>query len=177
MVDLVSAGGSVSPAREVPTSTSIDFLSLLSPANRRRLLMGSTRAVHPAGSLAYQPHHPPMAFLIESGVGRAYWSLPDGRQATIGILRPNELSGASAINGYAPSTYYRSSPRPPSQSSIWRGLPTSRRQSSRSRLRSEDTWRCAFETPVDWLRSARWATSGSEWPTTSSIGPPNRSWW
>lgn len=29
-----------------------DFLSLMSPVNRRRLLEGSTRAVYPAGSIA-----------------------------------------------------------------------------------------------------------------------------
>jgi CRP/FNR family transcriptional regulator, cyclic AMP receptor protein len=101
-----TGGGAVDlTAKLAALSTSVDFLSLLSPANRRRLLVGSTRAMHPAGSIAYQPHNPPTAFLIESGLARAYWSLPDGRQATIGILRPNELSGASAINGHAPSTY------------------------------------------------------------------------
>ena len=79
-----------------------DFLPMLSPANRRRLLEGSTRAVYPAGVVAIRPGGPPAAFLLESGLARAYWNLPDGRQATIAFVHPNELTGGAAIVGNSP---------------------------------------------------------------------------
>jgi CRP/FNR family transcriptional regulator, cyclic AMP receptor protein len=83
----------------------IDFLSLLSPVNRRRVLEGSTRAVYPAGTVALHPEGPPVAFLLERGLARAYWSVPDGRQATIAILRPHELVGGTTVIGHSPWTF------------------------------------------------------------------------
>jgi len=83
----------------------VDFLSLLSAVNRRRLLEGSTRMVYPAGAIAMRPDGPPMGFLVESGLARGYWNLPDGRQATIGFAHPNELMGGVAILGNPPWTF------------------------------------------------------------------------
>jgi CRP/FNR family transcriptional regulator, cyclic AMP receptor protein len=102
MLDLLSAA---STATQAAPSSPVDFMSLLSAANRRRFLQGSTRATYRAGTIAHQPLNPPKAFLIESGLARAFWTIPDGRQTTVGILRPKELSGASAINGQPLSTY------------------------------------------------------------------------
>jgi CRP-like cAMP-binding protein len=45
---------------------------------------------------------PSLTYLVESGLGRAYWSLPDGRQTTVAIVRPNELVGATVSLGYTP---------------------------------------------------------------------------
>jgi CRP-like cAMP-binding protein len=83
-------------------SAAVDFMSLLSIANRRRLLEGSKRAVHPAGTIALRPRGPSTSYLIESGLARAFWSLPDGRQTTIAIVRPKELVGATSTVGWAP---------------------------------------------------------------------------
>jgi CRP/FNR family cyclic AMP-dependent transcriptional regulator len=88
-----------------PMLLTIDFLSLLGPVNRRRLLEGSTQVVYPAGSVPIQPDGPPVAFLLESGLARAYWDVPDGRQATIAFLHPNELVGATIVIGNLPWTF------------------------------------------------------------------------
>jgi CRP/FNR family cyclic AMP-dependent transcriptional regulator len=87
--------------RAIP-SEGVDFLSLLSPANRRRLLHGSTRAAYSAGTVAEHPEGPSAIFLVERGLARMYWSLPDGRQATISILRPTELVGGATAIGHPP---------------------------------------------------------------------------
>lgn len=75
----------------------VNFLALLSEANRRRVLEGSTRSVYEAGTLAFRRGDPPRAFLIERGLVRGYWSVPDGRQATIAFLHKNELVGGMTI--------------------------------------------------------------------------------
>jgi CRP/FNR family cyclic AMP-dependent transcriptional regulator len=90
------------PARAGLPSTTVDFLSLLGAANRQRLLQGSTRVVQPAGTIALRPKGPAMTYLVESGLGRAFWSLPDGRQTTVAIVRPKELVGATVSIGYSP---------------------------------------------------------------------------
>ena len=77
----------------------VNFLSLLSGANRRRLLEGSTRAVWPAGTIAYRRGEPPAAFLLDRGLLRAYWAIPDGRQATVAFVHRNELVGGSTLFG------------------------------------------------------------------------------
>lgn len=83
-------------------STVVDFLSLLSPVNRRRVLDGSTRAVYSAGMVAVHPGSQPVAYLLDDGLARLYWNVPDGRQATIAIIRPKELAGGTVALGSAP---------------------------------------------------------------------------
>jgi CRP/FNR family transcriptional regulator len=85
-----------------PPSTSVDFLGLLSDVNRRRLLQGSTRIIQHAGTIALRPKGPSLTYVVESGLGRAFWSLPDGRQTTVTIVRPRELVGATVSLGYSP---------------------------------------------------------------------------
>jgi CRP-like cAMP-binding protein len=89
-------------AKPATPSASVDFLSLLSPVNRRRLLEGSTRVVRPAGTIALEPMGPSRTYLIESGLARAFWSLPDGRQTTVAIVRPKELVGSTSAMNWAP---------------------------------------------------------------------------
>jgi CRP/FNR family transcriptional regulator len=38
-------------------------------------------------------------------LARAYWSLADGRQTTVAILRSNELVGGTTLTGLAPSSF------------------------------------------------------------------------
>lgn len=80
----------------------VDFLSLLSEANRRRVLEGSTRADYPAGAIAYDPESPPSAFLLDRGLARAYVTVPDGRQATCTFFHSQELIGATTIVSHPP---------------------------------------------------------------------------
>lgn len=83
----------------------VDFLSLLSDANRRRLLEGTTRAVFPAGTIAYHPEAPPTSFLLERGLARAYCSVPDGRQATVTFFHAHDLVGGTTLISRPPRVY------------------------------------------------------------------------
>jgi len=83
----------------------VDFLSLLSEANRRRLLEGSTQTLFPAGSIAFHPEGPPTSFLLERGLARAYCSVPDGRQATVTFFHAHELVGGTTLISRAPRIY------------------------------------------------------------------------
>jgi CRP/FNR family transcriptional regulator len=80
----------------------VDFLSLLSEANRRRVLEGSTRAEYPPGAIAYHPEMPPRAFLLDRGLARAYVGIPDGRQATCTYFHSTELIGGTTIVSHPP---------------------------------------------------------------------------
>jgi CRP-like cAMP-binding protein len=102
MVNPLSDHDGAGRASAATSSTAVDFQSLLSVANRRRFLEGSTRAVLPAGTIALQPGGPSLAYLIEAGLARAFWSLPDGRQTTVAIIRPRELVGAAVAMGQPP---------------------------------------------------------------------------
>jgi CRP/FNR family transcriptional regulator len=98
-----ASGGAIDMMANLATpSTSVDFVSLLSESNRRRLLEGSKRVVLPAGTIALRPKGPSLSYLIENGLARAFWSLPDGRQTTIAIIRPKEVVGATSTIGLAP---------------------------------------------------------------------------
>lgn len=83
----------------------VHFLSLLSADNRRRLLEGSTRMVFPAGAIAVRPGGPRLAFVIESGLVRAYWTIPDGRQTTVAIFRADEIVGGTTFADNPPWTF------------------------------------------------------------------------
>jgi CRP-like cAMP-binding protein len=107
LADGEESAASSSTPEEAPPPTSIDFLSLVSAANRRRLLQGSRRVVLPAGTVALHPGGPAIAYLVESGLARAFWSLPDGRQTTVAIIRPRELFGATVIIGQRPWIFFQ----------------------------------------------------------------------
>jgi CRP/FNR family transcriptional regulator, cyclic AMP receptor protein len=92
-------------ARSVIDRDDLDFLSLLSVPNRRRLLEGSTQAVYPAGAVAIRPGGPRSAFLIDSGLSRAYWTIPNGSQTTVAIFRPHEIVGATTFVDNPPWTF------------------------------------------------------------------------
>jgi CRP/FNR family cyclic AMP-dependent transcriptional regulator len=83
----------------------VDFLSLLSAANRRRLLAGSTRTVYAAGALAIWPGGDRVVFLLDSGLARAFWTIPDGRQTTVAFFRPQEIVGGTTFPDNPPWTF------------------------------------------------------------------------
>ena len=71
----------------------VDFLALLSAANRNRVLQHSERAVHPAGSVPFRAREGGRALVLESGLVRTFWTVPDGREATIAFIYPGNLLG------------------------------------------------------------------------------------
>jgi len=79
------------------TRDDVDFLSLVSDVNRRRLLEGSARIVYPAGAIAFHPEAPPLMALLDRGMVRAYYAAPDGRQATVAFIHARELIGGTAL--------------------------------------------------------------------------------
>jgi len=83
----------------------VDFLSLLSAANRRRVLERSTRAVYSAGTIAFRPGDPLRAYLVERGLLRIFMSIPDGRQATVAFIHASELAGGVTIMTRPPSVF------------------------------------------------------------------------
>jgi CRP-like cAMP-binding protein len=86
-----------------PVGDDIDFLSLLGADNRRRFLEGSVQAVYPAGAHVFHPDSPPKTFLIDRGLVRAYTTVPDGRQATVGFRHARELVGGTMTVSHAPN--------------------------------------------------------------------------
>ncbi|OLC12987.1 MAG: Crp/Fnr family transcriptional regulator [Chloroflexi bacterium] len=85
------------PARARLADENVDFMSLMSEANRRRVLGKSTPVVYPAGTLLFREGDPARVILIESGLVRVFRTVPDGRQATVAFLRTREILGASLI--------------------------------------------------------------------------------
>lgn len=82
----------------------VDFLSLLSEASRHRLMRGSRPALYKPGTLAFNAGDPPVLYLVEHGLVRIFWSLPDGRQATVAYLHSNDLLGGSTVIGHPQSS-------------------------------------------------------------------------
>ena len=80
----------------------VDFLSLLSEANRRRVLENSIKTEYLPGAIAYHPEMPPRAFVLDRGLARALVSVPDGRQATCAFAHSTELIGGTAIISHLP---------------------------------------------------------------------------
>ena len=80
----------------------VDFLSLLSDANRRRFLEGSTKDVYAAGTVVFRPDGAFRAFLLERGLVRAYTTVPDGRQASVTFFHARELVGGTTIVSHPP---------------------------------------------------------------------------
>src|SRR5258706_13088576 len=102
MLNPENADAIATAERAAAPSASIDFMSLLSTANKRRLLVGSKQVVHPAGTIALRPRGPSMSYLIEIGLARALWNLPDGRQTTTAIVRPTGLAVATSTRASPP---------------------------------------------------------------------------
>jgi CRP-like cAMP-binding protein len=80
----------------------VDFLSLLSDANRRRFLEGSTKDVYAAGTIIFHPDGPFRAFLLERGLVRGYTTVPDGRQTSVTFFHSSDLVGGTAIVSHPP---------------------------------------------------------------------------
>src|ERR1700716_793397 len=75
----------------------VDFLSLLSDANQRRFLEGSSKDVYASGTVVFHPEGPNRAFLLERGLVRGYTTVPDGRQTSVTFFHSDDLVGGTAI--------------------------------------------------------------------------------
>jgi CRP/FNR family transcriptional regulator len=80
----------------------VDFLSLLSAANRRRFLEGSSKGTYAAGTVIFHPDGPFRAFLLEHGLVRGYTTVPDGRQTSVTFFHSDDLVGGTAIVSHPP---------------------------------------------------------------------------
>jgi CRP/FNR family transcriptional regulator len=80
----------------------VDFLSLLSAANRRRFLEGSSKGTYAAGTVIFHPDGPFRAFLLERGLVRGYTTVPDGRQTSVTFFHSDDLVGGTAIVSHPP---------------------------------------------------------------------------
>jgi CRP-like cAMP-binding protein len=80
----------------------VDFLSLLSGANRRRFLEGSSKDTYAAGTVIFHPDGPFRAFLLERGLVRGYTTVPDGRQTSVTFFHSDDLVGGTAIVSHPP---------------------------------------------------------------------------
>ena len=80
----------------------VDFLSLLSDANRRQVLESSTKAEYSPGAIAYSPDGPMRAYILDRGLARAYAGAADGRQATAAFFHTRELIGGTTIVSHPP---------------------------------------------------------------------------
>jgi CRP-like cAMP-binding protein len=80
-------------ARPILAGEDVDLLALLSDANRKRLLENSRRATFAAGTVAFSANEPGRAFVLQRGLVRVYWSVPDGREATVAFIHPGQLLG------------------------------------------------------------------------------------
>src|SRR3979490_1521657 len=80
----------------------VDFQLFMSDVNRRRFLERSTQSLYPAGAHVFPPGSPLKSFLIDRGLARAYMTVPDGRQATIGFRHSKELVGGTMAVSHPP---------------------------------------------------------------------------
>jgi CRP-like cAMP-binding protein len=83
----------------------VDFMSLLSEGNQRRLLEGSTSDAYAPGTVIFHPASEGRAYLLERGLARGYTSVPDGRQATITFFHSRELIGGTSIVSHPPAIF------------------------------------------------------------------------
>jgi CRP/FNR family transcriptional regulator, cyclic AMP receptor protein len=83
----------------------VDFMSLLSEANQRRLLDGSTRDAYAPGTVIFHPGSDGRAYLLDRGLARGYTTVPDGRQATITFFHSRELIGGTSIVSHPPAIF------------------------------------------------------------------------
>ncbi len=97
----VSVGRSRSLSPSTPTPAfgegDVDFLALLTIANQQRLLANSSLVLHPAGTLAVRPGDPGRVFILQQGLVRCFWAVPDGRETTIAFVYPGNLIGATFL--------------------------------------------------------------------------------
>ena len=94
--------GVLTPGLEVED---VDFMSLMSEANQRRVLEGSTRDVYAPGTVILHPEIGNRAYLLERGLARAYTTVPDGRQATVTFFHSGEVIGSTSIVSHPPRVF------------------------------------------------------------------------
>ena len=93
------------PAARWATGQSPDFLDLLTPDIRDRLLEHSRRAVLPAGSIFYRPGDNERVLIVTSGLVRVYTQDAEGRQATVLFAAEQSMLGVMNIFGQVPDVF------------------------------------------------------------------------
>ena len=80
-------------------ASAADFLGLLSPEARSRVLVRSRPERLVARTLLEYNLNALASDIIQDGVVRVFWTTPDGRQASISYLQTGELLGAPVLVG------------------------------------------------------------------------------
>lgn len=75
------------------TQADFDFLGLLTPAARHRLMKTAIRVEFPAGSIFYRPGEGERVMLVSQGLIRLYFQDSEGRQATVLFAGGDTLIG------------------------------------------------------------------------------------
>ena len=87
------------------TQADFDFLDLLTPAARQRLMKTAIRVDFPAGSIFYRPGEGERVMLVSQGLVRLYFQDPDGRQATVLFAGDGALIGVVNAFGQIPELF------------------------------------------------------------------------
>jgi CRP/FNR family cyclic AMP-dependent transcriptional regulator len=82
-----------------------DFLGLLPPSARDRLLGSSVRINYPAGAVFYRPGEGERVLIVTRGLVRIYFQDIEGRQATVLFAGENALAGIINVFGEIPSLF------------------------------------------------------------------------
>ena len=92
------------PLGQLPEPTT-DFLGLLTPEARERLLTGSMTIDFPAGSNFYRPGDGERPTIVSRGLVRLYYQDREGRQATVLFASEGALLGAVNMFGLLPNLF------------------------------------------------------------------------
>jgi CRP-like cAMP-binding protein len=82
-----------------------DFLSMLAPAARERLLSSSRRVDYPAGCVMYRPGEGERVLIVTRGIVRIYFQDADGRQATVFFGHSSSIVGIINALGQIPQLF------------------------------------------------------------------------
>ena len=82
-----------------------DFLSLLPPEARQRLLSTSRQVKYPAGQVLYTPGEGERVLIIDGGTVRIYFQDSQGRQATLMFAHPGSIVGIINVLGEIPDVF------------------------------------------------------------------------
>src|SRR5690242_19760889 len=82
-----------------------DFLGILTPSARDRLLASSSRVNFPAGNVFYRPGEGERVLIVTRGLVRVYFQDAEGRQATVLFAPENAVVGLVNVLGEIPDLF------------------------------------------------------------------------
>lgn len=86
----------------VAPTAKADFLTLLSPAARERIVTTSHHVDYSGGSIVYRPGDGERVVIVINGIVRIYFEDSEGRQATVLFAHPGSIVGVVNVLGEIP---------------------------------------------------------------------------